>query len=229
MGRRLLLAVTAALGLAVGPHVAAAGGQSPSPRASAPGPVVAPAAQAVGAPWCGHLAGGSPLAAGSSYFFTWDLPLQSHPNPQWRRYGTSRLLSTLRRVTAAYHRAHPDRARVGIADLSLPHGGPFGTHYGGLGHASHQNGLDADVLYPRRDGREEAAIVPSQVDRPAAQELVDRFVAAGAQFVFVGQGLGLRGPRSIVQAIPHHLDHLHVRIPPLGPVRAPLHCPFQPD
>jgi hypothetical protein len=172
--------------------------------------------------------GGVPLATGSSYFFTWDLTLASHPNPPWRRYGTPRLISTLRTVLAAHHRAHPGAARVGVADLSLPRGGPFGPAYGGLGHQSHQNGLDADVLYPRRDGLEAPPDLPTQVDRRAAQELVDRFVAAGAQYVFVGIGLGLRGPRGVVIAIPHHLDHLHVRIPALGPVRAPRPCPWKP-
>jgi hypothetical protein len=52
------------------------------------------------------------------------------------------------------------------------------------------------------------------VDRVLAQDLVDRFVAAGAQYVFVGYRVGLRGPRRVVQAIPHHDDHLHVRLRP---------------
>lgn len=199
-----------------------------SPSTPLPGQARAPS-QATGAPWCGRLVDGVPLATGSSYFFTWDLTLETGPNPSWRRYGTTRLINVLRRVTSAYHLAHPSRPRVGIADLSLPHGGPFGARYGGLGHASHQNGLDADVLYPRRDGTEVAPIFPFEVDRIAAQDLVDRFVAAGAQYVFVGQGLGLRGPPGVVQPIPHHLDHMHVRIAPLRPVKAPLRCPWHPD
>lgn len=195
----------------------------PSPPPPLPGP-----AQALGVPWCGRLVGGVPLAAGSSYFFTWDLTLGVSPNPAWRRHATPRLLTVLRAVTRAYAAAPPRAPRVGIADLSLPRGGPFGPLYGGLGHRSHQNGLDADVLYPRRDGLEAPPDLPAQVDRLAAQELVDRFLAAGAQYVFVGHGLGLRGPRGIVAPIHHHLDHMHVRLPPLAPVRAPARCPWRP-
>ncbi len=61
-------------------------------------------------------------------------------------------------------------------------------------HVSHQNGLDVDVYYPRRDRRLSAPRTSSQVDRRLAQDLLDRFLAAGAQFVFVGYSTGLRGP-----------------------------------
>ena len=85
-------------------------------------------------------------------------------------------------------------------------------NYGGLGHASHQNGLDIDILYPRKDGTETRAIKPSQVDRKLAQDLVDRFVAAGAVKVFVGPHLHLKGPKKVVVPLIYHDDHLHVRI-----------------
>ncbi len=92
--------------------------------------------------------------------------------------------------------------------------GPFGPNFGGLGHASHQNGLDADVYYPRRDGAERSPRAPGEVDRRRAQDLVDLFVAAGAEQVFVGPSLGLTGPRDVVTELVNHDDHLHVRIPP---------------
>lgn len=195
----------------------------PKPPPPLPGPALAQ-----GVPWCGRLVGGVPLAAGSSYFFTWDLTLSVSPNPAWRRYGIPRLIGLVRSVLRSYAADNPDAPRVGVADLSLPRGGPFGPIYGGLGHQSHQNGLDADVLYPRRDGAEAAAEVRGQVNRAASQELVDRFVAAGAQYVFVGRGLALRGPPGVVAAIPHHLDHMHVRLPALHAVRPPVRCPWRP-
>jgi hypothetical protein len=74
--------------------------------------------------------------------------------------------------------------------------------FGGLGHASHQNGLDADVYYPRRDRRERAP------------RRVDRFVAAGAQIVFVGPSTGIHGPAGVVQVLVCPDDHPHVRLPP---------------
>ena len=88
-----------------------------------------------------------------------------------------------------------------VGDLSRPRGGDFGPRFGGIGHASHQNGLDADVYYPRLDGRLRRARRPDQVDRGAAQELVDLFVRTDPEYVFVGPSLGLRGPRRIVQVL----------------------------
>jgi hypothetical protein len=79
---------------------------------------------------------------------------------------------------------------------------------------SHQNGLDVDVYYPRKDRLERGALRPGQVDRELAQDLVARFVAAGAVYVFTGPRLGLRGPRKVVSPLAHHDDHLHVRFRP---------------
>ena len=115
-------------------------------------------------------------------------------------------------MLGAYARRHPDAPPVLVGDLSRPRGGDFGPRFGGIGHASHQNGLDADVYYPRLDRRLRRAWRPDQVDRAAAQELVDAFVAEGAEYVFVGPSLGLRGPRKVVQVLTHHDDHLHVRL-----------------
>ena len=115
-------------------------------------------------------------------------------------------------MLTAFVAAHPDAPRIGIGDLSRPNGGDFGPRYGRPGHVSHQNGLDADVLYPRKDGTERRATKPSQVDRELAQDLVDRFVAAGASKVFVGPHLNLKGPRNVVVPLIYHDDHLHVRI-----------------
>jgi hypothetical protein len=74
--------------------------------------------------------------------------------------------------------------------------------------------LDADVFYPRRDGRERIPTRVAQIDRRLAQELVRRFVRAGAQYVFVGPRTGLHGPPKVVMALANHDDHLHVRIRP---------------
>jgi murein endopeptidase len=170
--------------------------------------------RAIGRPWAGRLEGGVRLPAEDATFFTWDPVLHTAPNRWWRRYGTDRLVETLLQVLGEYQDAHPDAPRVGVGDLSRPQGGNFGPRFGGLGHASHQNGLDVDVYYPRVDRLEREPVDPAQIDRAMAQELVDRFVAVGARHVFVGRHTGLRGPRRVVQAIPHHDDHLHVRLRP---------------
>ena len=54
---------------------------------------------------------------------------------------------------------------MAIGDLSRPHGGDFGPRFGYIGHASHQNGLDVDVYYPRADGRELAPRDAREIDR----------------------------------------------------------------
>jgi hypothetical protein len=160
----------------------------------------------------GRLVDGVQLPELGEDFFSWDPVHNEIPNREWRRWGTDRLIRTVLRVLHEYRTERDSAQRVGIMDLSRPHGGRFGRNYGGLGHASHQNGLDADILYPRKDGTETRPTEPAQVDRELAQDLVDRFVAAGAVKVFVGPHLDLKGPKNVVVPLVYHDDHLHVRI-----------------
>jgi murein endopeptidase len=117
------------------------------------------------------------------------------------------------RVVRAYAAAHPGAPRVGIGDLSRRHGGDFGRAFGTIGHATHQNGLDVDVYYPLRSGAERAPLSVDEINQPLAQDLVDRFVRAGAVKVYVGPSTGLTGPAGVVEAIPLHDNHLHARLP----------------
>jgi mRNA-degrading endonuclease toxin of MazEF toxin-antitoxin module len=176
------------------------------------------ASRSLGQPWDGRLVHGVQLPAQGRTFFTWDPALRRKPNRPWRRWGNERLVRIVLRVLSAYAAAHPHAARVGVGDLSRPQGGNFGPQFGGLGHVSHQNGLDVDVYYPRKDRRELAPTTVAQVDQRLAQGLVNGFVAAGATNVFVGPHLHLHGPRPIVEPLPNHDNHLHVRIP--NPVHA---------
>lgn len=240
--RSLLLVAAAALGVAIA-LVAAGGartsdirGETPTaaeppapapapPQASVP-PVPPPSpgpatpaypdapSVAVGRPNAGRLVRGVLLPAEGPDHATWHPIRKAPPNAAWRRHGTDRLVRTVLRVAREHRAAYPDAPRLLIGDLSRPRGGDFGAAVaGGLGHASHQNGLDIDVYYPRADRLERRPYTPSQIDRVLAQDLVDRFVAAGAQYVFVGPRTGLTGPRKVVQPLVHHDDHLHVRLP----------------
>jgi murein endopeptidase len=182
-----------------------------TPKAT-PTPRPLPPSRAVGLPYRGRLISGRQLPLQGEGFATWDPILKRVGNRPWRRWGTERLLRTLRSVLAEYARRHPDAPPVLVGDLSRPRGGDFGPRFGGKGHASHQNGLDADVYYPRRDGVLRRARKPSQVDRAAAQELVDLFLRADPVYVFVGPSLALRGPPQVVQPLVNHDDHLHVRL-----------------
>jgi murein endopeptidase len=168
--------------------------------------------RALGEPYAGRLVDGVQLPAEGRDFWTYDWGTRESPNRPWRRWGTDGLVRTVLEVLGEYRAANPGAPRVGVADLSRTHGGHFGEEFGGLGHASHQNGRDVDILYPRVDGAERRASSPRLVDPALSQDLVDRFVAAGAAHVFTGPRLALRGPRKIVVRLAHHDDHMHVRI-----------------
>jgi len=168
---------------------------------------------ALGTHSAGRFEQGVRLPASGRTFFTWDPVLRRSPNRAWRRWGTDRLVRVVLRVARDFHAAHPRAARMAVGDLSRPHGGDFGPRFGYIGHASHQNGLDVDVYYPRADGRERAPRGAWQIDHGLSQELVDRFVAAGAQVIFVGPNTGLSGPPGRVEPLVQHDNHLHVRLP----------------
>lgn len=186
---------------------------------SARGPRLAPAMSvpqvgsiAAGATNDGRLINGLQLPATGPDWVTYDPILNQVPNREDRRWGTDRLLAFVLYVLRDYRLANAGAPPVVIGDLSRPFGGPFGSDFGGLGHVSHQNGLDIDVYYPRLDRRLQPPGAVEQVDRALAQDLVSRFVGAGAQRAFVGLRVGLGGPRGVVQAIAHHDAHVHVRI-----------------
>jgi hypothetical protein len=167
---------------------------------------------AAGATNGGRLVNGLQLPATGPDWVTYDPIRHVIPNRDERRWATDRLLAYLLYVLRDYRLANAGAPPVVIGDLSRPFGGPFGSDYGGLGHVSHQNGLDVDVYYPRLERVLQPPGAVADVDRALAQDLVNRFVAAGAQYTFVGLRVGLGGPPGIVQAIAHHDDHVHVRI-----------------
>ena len=66
-----------------------------------------------------------------------------------RYYGSDGLIETLVRVSSEMLDLFPDSERLQIGDLSNQRGGVAG------GHASHQNGLDVDIVYFKNDRREQ--------------------------------------------------------------------------
>lgn len=187
-------------------------------RAWRPPPASEDRSRAIGRPNDGRLHNGLLLPAQGRDFITFDSILERAPSREWRRYATGRLLRVVYGALHDYREANPEAPRVLVGDLSRPGGGRFGREYGGLGHASHQNGLDVDLYYPRRDGRQRKPVRASQVDHGLAQELVDAFLARPeVQYAFVGFNVGLTGPPRRVQRIAHHDNHVHIRV--LGPRR----------
>jgi murein endopeptidase len=162
----------------------------------------------------GRLACGVQLPGETDALVTWDFPLERSPNRGWRRWGTAKLVREVEQISIDYGVRFPIGPRLVVGDLSRPHGGPFGVEFGGVGHASHQNGLDVDIYYPRLDGLEIPAERPSLIDRRRAQWLVDR-ASRGARFVFIGPNTGLRRTHRWVQYLPaYHDNHFHLRIFP---------------
>ncbi len=170
---------------------------------------------AIGSPAAGSLERGVQLPASGASWFTWDPVLKRSPNRGWRRWGTDDAVRATIGVLREFRRRHPEAPPVGVGDLSLPEGGYFGPEVsGGIGHGTHQNGLDVDVYYPRLDRHLRAPGRPEQVDVALAQELVDMFVAAGATTIYVGPSLPLTGPPEIVSPLVNHDNHLHASFAP---------------
>jgi murein endopeptidase len=202
-----------------GRHPAAASGDRvrvvsrPVPPKPPGWPIAWRDSQALGLPEGGSLVAGVRLPQEGRTFFTWDPILKRSPNRAARRWGTDTLVREVLRIVREFAAAHPHAPRVGIGDLSRRHGGDFGSGYGYPGHATHQNGLDVDVYYPRLDRREQPPDSVDQIDSELAQDLVDRFVAAGAAVVYVGPNTSLTGPAAIVQPLVLHDNHLHASLP----------------
>jgi hypothetical protein len=164
-------------------------------------------ATSMGLWWSGTLVEGTQLPIEGPNWVTWNPVTDSVPNAPRRLYGSERTIRTVVSVIDAYRAANPRAPRVVVGDISFEHGGPMDAH------VSHQNGLDADIYYPRLDGALRAARSPAAIDRRLAQDLLDRFVAAGAVKVFVGYATDLRGSARVVIPYPNHEDHMHVRFP----------------
>jgi hypothetical protein len=165
-------------------------------------------ASSIGLPYSGRLVRGTRLPLRGPDWVTWNPVTDSVPNLPKRVYGNEHTIRAILSVTRAYRAQHPHAPRVVIGDISREGGGPMNEH------ASHQNGLDVDVYFPRHDRELRAPTSPGQIDHWLSQELLDRFVAAGAQAIFVGSSTGLRGPAGVVAPWPGHDYHMHVRFPP---------------
>ena len=165
-------------------------------------------ATSIGLPYSGRLVDGTQLPVEGPDWVTWNPVTDSVPNLPQRLYGNERTIRTILSVIGAYRTAHADAPRVLVGDISFRDGGRMEEH------VSHQNGLDVDVYYPRLDRHLSAPIASSQIDRDRAQDLLDRFVAAGVETVFVGYSTGLRGPSGVVVPYPNHENHMHLRFPP---------------
>ncbi len=186
---------------------------APARPVQAPAPVITwHTSRAIGLPYAGRLVDAVHLPVAGPGWVTWDPVLDRVPNRSSRLYGTDALVRLVLGVIDEYRVAHPDAPPVVVGDLSRRNGGDIDEH------VSHENGLDVDIYYPRLDGRSRPPTRVAQIDLTLAQDLLDRFLAAGVQVVFVGQQVDLDGPSNRVVPYPEHDNHMHVRLaaPPTG-------------
>lgn len=112
-----------------------------------------------------------------------------------------------------------NRALIGVGDLSWHENSTIEGAQGGKfpGHISHQNGLDVDLRYLRKDGDplplDLAGDGLSNYDREATQEVVDLFLEHGAELILAHRTSGLNGPPQRLLLKADHRDHFHVRFP----------------
>jgi len=179
-----------------------------------PAPEVPPVewhdSRALGTPNAGSLVNGVRLPPSGSGYYTYNPATQQQPGGSDREWGTARLVREVIGLGKWWARTHPKQPLLGIGDLSRQMGGPFTGP--GVGHQSHQNGLDVDIRLVRRDGAE-AAADPASYDPALTQAVIDHLVSRGAALVLIGPSLDLHGPSGIVMRWPAHDDHLHVRFP----------------
>jgi hypothetical protein len=188
------------------PRAEAPGRETQSGASAADPPRIAwRTASSEGLPYAGHLHGATQLPIEGPDWVTWNPSTDSRPNLRGRLYGHERTIRTVIEVLAGYRRTHPNAPLVVVGDISFRDGGVMDQH------VSHQNGLDVDIYYPRRDGWLQAPTSRAQIDRRLSQHLLDGFVAAGASKIFVGYSTDLLGPRDIVVPYPNHENHMHVR------------------
>jgi len=165
-------------------------------------------ATSVGLPFSGRLVDGTQLPLHGPDWVTWDPITDRTPNRPKRLYGNEHTIHAIITVIRVYRARHPHAPKVVIGDISRKGGGPMDDH------ASHQNGLDVDVYFPRHDRKLRAPTSHGQIDLRLSQDLLDGFLRAHAQAIFVGSSTGLRGPAGVVMPWPNHDYHMHVRFPP---------------
>lgn len=115
----------------------------------------------------------------------------------------------------------PTGIEINVNDLSLRSGSHFSPH------RSHQNGLDADLRYVRRDGRSlplDLRRDPDDYDPVATRELLSLFAErCDIEAIFVDldslgfDTLSAEGSGEVLVHQPGHSNHFHLRVaPPTG-------------
>ena len=133
---------------------------------------------------------------GTGYVFTSTLS---------RHWGKPRLVYGLIALGIRWNAKSPRPTRLSFGDISIRHGGPIS------GHATHQVGLDVDILLPRNDGLEGSWGVnrwSAAYSRPLTQALVSEIHDVFDVDVAYFNDAAVYG----VSYYPAHDNHIHLRI-----------------
>jgi hypothetical protein len=125
-------------------------------------------------------------------------------SPGKTNFGEPEVIDAFRLVAHVWHHDHPKGPSLQFNDISSKEGGPL------KGHASHQKGIDADVV---TRGPNIALIEVAKEgtdERKLALELLKLFRRYGVSLTFWNGDPGL----AFVQRWPNHDDHFHVRFAP---------------
>jgi murein endopeptidase len=158
--------------------------------------------RSLGTPSNGALVHGLQFPATGRDHFAWNFREQRIGGSDRTRWGHCRVVRAVLRALAEYRARNPQAARVAVGDLSLRHGGEID------GHATHENGRQVDIYFPRRDRTLREPHTVAQVDLRLTRELVRAILRAGADRVLIGPDIHIRTPAR-VSRWPHHDDHLH--------------------
>jgi murein endopeptidase len=157
----------------------------------------------IGSPGHGRLEHGVLFPATGPDHFAWNFRAQRVGGSDRTRWGNCHVVRAVLLGLAVYRHRNPDAPLVAVGDMGLRLGGPID------GHATHQNGRQIDLYYPRRDRRLREPRTVAQVDLRLSRELVRAMLEAGAHGVLIGPHIRI-ATSARVMSWPNHDDHLHV-------------------
>ena len=160
------------------------------------------ASRSIGTPGNGRLVHGVLFPATGPDHFAWNFRAQRIGGSDRTRWGDCHVVRAVLRGLAAYRAHNPGAPKVAVGDMSLRHGGEID------GHATHENGRQIDLYFPRRDRRPREPHTVAQVDLRLTRALVRAILRAGADRVLIGPHIRIATPARVMRW-PHHDDHLH--------------------
>jgi murein endopeptidase len=158
--------------------------------------------RSIGSPGDGRLVHGVLFPAAGPDHFAWNFRRQRIGGADRTRWGDCRVVRAVLGGLAAYRARNPGAPPVAVGDMGLRHGGEIDRH------ATHENGRQIDLYFPRRDRRLSEPHTVAQVDLRLTRELVRAMLDAGAERVLIGPRIRIRTPAGVIRW-PHHDDHLH--------------------